>query len=99
MTDGLGLANRTDVGNNPMPEIRPQRGPQERFLSASADIAIYGGAAGGGYAGLNGGQMLGNIGQGAKRFMQGGTVAPLQIIAPMPNKEAASPLAQAPGEK
>lgn len=29
-------------------EIRPQAGPQERFLASSADIAIYGGAAGGG---------------------------------------------------
>ena len=29
-------------------EIRPQAGPQERFASSSADIAIYGGAAGGG---------------------------------------------------
>lgn len=29
-------------------EIRPQPGPQEAFLSSSADIAIYGGAAGGG---------------------------------------------------
>lgn len=28
--------------------IRPQPGPQERFLASSADIAIYGGAAGGG---------------------------------------------------
>ncbi len=28
--------------------IRPQRGPQERFLSSPADIVIYGGAAGGG---------------------------------------------------
>lgn len=28
--------------------IRPQRGPQEKFLATSADIAIYGGAAGGG---------------------------------------------------
>lgn len=28
--------------------IRPQPGPQEKFLSSSADIAIYGGAAGGG---------------------------------------------------
>lgn len=28
--------------------IRPQEGPQEVFLSTSADIAIYGGAAGGG---------------------------------------------------
>lgn len=29
-------------------EIRPQKGPQEAFLSTPADIAIYGGAAGGG---------------------------------------------------
>ncbi len=29
-------------------EIRPQAGPQEEFLSTSADIAFYGGAAGGG---------------------------------------------------
>lgn len=29
-------------------EIRPQAGPQEKFLSSSADICIYGGAAGGG---------------------------------------------------
>lgn len=29
-------------------QIRPQPGPQEIFLSSSADIAIYGGAAGGG---------------------------------------------------
>ena len=29
-------------------EIRPQAGPQEAFLSSSADIVIYGGAAGGG---------------------------------------------------
>jgi predicted phage terminase large subunit-like protein len=29
-------------------EIRPQRGPQEQFLSSPADIVIYGGAAGGG---------------------------------------------------
>jgi predicted phage terminase large subunit-like protein len=28
--------------------IRPQQGPQETFLASSADIAIYGGAAGGG---------------------------------------------------
>lgn len=28
--------------------IRPQEGPQERFLGSAADIAIYGGAAGGG---------------------------------------------------
>jgi predicted phage terminase large subunit-like protein len=31
-----------------MAEIRPQPGAQEKFLSTSADIAIYGGAAGGG---------------------------------------------------
>lgn len=31
-----------------MPEIRPNRGPQERFLASDADIAIFGGAAGGG---------------------------------------------------
>lgn len=31
-----------------MTEIRPQKGPQEAFLSTSADVAIYGGAAGGG---------------------------------------------------
>lgn len=29
-------------------EIRPQRGPQTAFLSTAADIAFYGGAAGGG---------------------------------------------------
>lgn len=29
-------------------EIRPQKGPQEKFLATNADIAIYGGAAGGG---------------------------------------------------
>ncbi len=28
--------------------IRPQKGPQERFLATAADICIYGGAAGGG---------------------------------------------------
>lgn len=31
-----------------MVEIRPQPGPQERFLASEADIAILGGAAGGG---------------------------------------------------
>jgi hypothetical protein len=31
-----------------MPEIRPQAGPQAAFLGSSSDIAIYGGAAGGG---------------------------------------------------
>jgi predicted phage terminase large subunit-like protein len=33
---------------DPIVEIKPQPGPQEQFLSTSADIAIYGGAAGGG---------------------------------------------------
>ena len=28
--------------------LKPQQGPQEQFLSTNADIAIYGGAAGGG---------------------------------------------------
>lgn len=31
-----------------MADIRPQEGPQERFLESEADIVIYGGAAGGG---------------------------------------------------
>jgi len=31
-----------------MPEIAPQSGPQEAFLGSAADIAIYGGGAGGG---------------------------------------------------
>jgi predicted phage terminase large subunit-like protein len=31
-----------------MPTIKPQPGPQENFLATSADIAFYGGAAGGG---------------------------------------------------
>lgn len=35
--------------SSPKPRaIRPQRGPQEAFFGSSADIAIYGGAAGGG---------------------------------------------------
>jgi hypothetical protein len=29
-------------------EIKPQAGPQETFLSTKADIAIFGGSAGGG---------------------------------------------------
>jgi predicted phage terminase large subunit-like protein len=32
----------------PRVEIKPQKGPQEAFLSTKADIAFYGGAAGGG---------------------------------------------------
>jgi predicted phage terminase large subunit-like protein len=31
-----------------VPDLRPQPGPQEAFLSTEADIAIYGGSAGGG---------------------------------------------------
>ena len=34
----------------PTPEqivIKPQSGPQEQFLSATSDIVVYGGAAGG----------------------------------------------------
>lgn len=31
-----------------MKQIRPQAGPQEKFLACSADVAIYGGEAGGG---------------------------------------------------
>ncbi len=30
------------------PELRPQPGPQEQFLRSPADIAIFGGSAGGG---------------------------------------------------
>lgn len=36
------------MGATPTIEIRPHAGPQELFLSTPADIAIYGGAAGGG---------------------------------------------------
>jgi predicted phage terminase large subunit-like protein len=40
------------TANDPKPELeeglRPQEGPQTAFLSSSADVAIYGGAAGGG---------------------------------------------------
>ena len=41
------ISRRTDDSIAPRC-IRPQAGPQERFLASSADIAIYGGAAGGG---------------------------------------------------
>lgn len=34
--------------NPALKEIRPQPGAQERFSATNADIAIYGGAAGGG---------------------------------------------------
>lgn len=33
---------------SPRPTIQPQKGPQWTFLSSSADVAVYGGAAGGG---------------------------------------------------
>lgn len=33
---------------SPPDEVRPQDGPQERFARLSADVAVYGGAAGGG---------------------------------------------------
>ncbi|WP_376956351.1 terminase family protein (plasmid) [Azospirillum sp. A26] len=39
---------RSTSTSRPTVEIRPQVGPQETFLSTSADIAIYGGSAGGG---------------------------------------------------
>lgn len=35
-------------GSDDMEIIKPQKGPQEKFLSSPADIVIYGGAAGGG---------------------------------------------------
>ena len=31
-----------------MLKIAPQKGPQEAFMSSSADVVVYGGAAGGG---------------------------------------------------
>jgi predicted phage terminase large subunit-like protein len=37
-----------DSGQAPVTIIRPQAGPQTRFLSSPADIAIFGGSAGGG---------------------------------------------------
>ena len=38
----------------------------------------------GAYGLINGGQMLGNLGQGGKRWMQGGSIAPDVITAPKP---------------
>lgn len=35
-------------GSSPPPRIQPQPGPQQTFLASPADVAIYGGAAGGG---------------------------------------------------
>ena len=40
------MRKKTEIENKI--EIRPQKGKQEMFLSSSADICIYGGAAGGG---------------------------------------------------
>ena len=40
----------TETKNSESIIIRPQPGPQERFLATNADIAIYGGSAGGGKA-------------------------------------------------
>ena len=36
------------MATSPRMEIRPQKGPQEKFAASSADFAIYGGSAGGG---------------------------------------------------
>ena len=51
--------------------FRPQKGPQEQFLATSADIAIFGGAAGGGKSAgilLETTRHLGNGGFGAMLF-------------------------------
>jgi predicted phage terminase large subunit-like protein len=42
------MSQTTAAAEEATVSIRPQPGPQERFLSSSADIVIYGGAAGGG---------------------------------------------------
>ncbi len=45
------MVETTDMSSNPdlkQKIIKPQAGPQEKFLSTPADIAIYGGSAGGG---------------------------------------------------
>lgn len=45
----LAIAGGVSMIEEPAPiEFRPHAGPQEQFLSSPADIAIYGGAAGGG---------------------------------------------------
>lgn len=44
----LSKSNSTSQATAETIEFRPQPGPQEMFLSTSADIALYGGAAGGG---------------------------------------------------
>jgi hypothetical protein len=38
----------TEVAPRGTTEIRAQVGPQEKFLSCNADVAFYGGSAGGG---------------------------------------------------
>jgi predicted phage terminase large subunit-like protein len=66
--------------------IKPQAGPQEKFLSSPADIVIYGGAAGGGKAlplstGIptpDGWTNLGDIKQGDQVFDETGT--PCNVI-------------------
>ena len=45
------------------------------------------------FTAINGGQMLGNLGQGGKRWMQGGSTAPDTIIPPGAPKETTAPLA------
>lgn len=42
------MPRRRGSSESPDERLRPQQGPQETFLSTPADIAIYGGAAGGG---------------------------------------------------
>lgn len=44
----LAVKRRIPAAEIPKGAIRPQAGPQENFLATSADIAVYGGAAGGG---------------------------------------------------
>ena len=52
------------------------------------------------YLTINGGQSIGALGQGGKRWMQGGSMAPDTIITPITTKETGSPLAPTPtGEK
>lgn len=39
---------RSQASTSPQTAVRPQKGPQEKFLASTADITIYGGSAGGG---------------------------------------------------
>ena len=55
-----------------MADISPQPGPQESFLSSSADIVIYGGAAGGG-------KTYGLLLEGLRLLHDGGRVRPLAL--------------------